>query len=76
MSSTNPLTVSGIVGIGQGTVDVTLPGNFFNYPMDNPPNIDPVPGIVFLQGGTTVFGTDQAGNVVAKNRNIDGSLPT
>ena len=72
----NQFNISGSSQIaGQATVYVTMPGNFFNLPVDNPPNIDPVPGLIFVAGNVS-FGTDQFGNVRAVSRNIDGSLPS
>jgi len=52
-----------------------MPGNFFNVPVDNPANIDPVPGLLFVAGNVS-FGTDQFGNVRAVSKNQDGSTPT
>ena len=74
--SENPLTSPANFGLilGQAEVDAILPGNLFNVPTDQPNNVDPIPGIVFL-GAEVVMGTDQCGNVVAKQRNNDGSIP-
>jgi len=48
---------------GLAEVFVGLPGNLFDMPAQNPPNIDPVPGILYTSNVS--YGTDQFGNVVA-----------